>query len=366
MAIAGQADQRFAGGRMPSTIGAEPYVQGEQQQCRQPARDPVTRSSLVLESLALVSMIASACGRFGSAAATTVVPPARWEAAITQPRVRLDTLRLSDGADTFTAYVGHPRGAGPHAGVIVIHANRLTEPYIASTAAMLAEAGFTAMAVDVFHFLPGNETWTASRQTPGDSVNAALARGFRERRLLSNIQAGVRYLRQQPGVTGGVALLGFCGGGWNALLVAAQSADVGAVVAFYAPVAQSDAQHRAPLDLVPYIRVPVLYHHPKHDQWVPTADVDRFEAALRAEHTPLQRVDYDAPHGFFAWNREGVFVSSDASRAWQITVPFLRRYAGQPLVERPLAPARTSALPSVEAPDRATSAEAMHLLHQTH
>jgi carboxymethylenebutenolidase len=198
-------------------------------------------------------------------------------------------------------------------------------------------------------------------------VNAALARGFSERRLLSNIQAGVRFLRRQPGVTGGVALLGFCGGGWNALLLSAQSPDVGAVVAFYAPVAQSDQQHRAPMDLASYLRVPVLYHHPKNDQWVPTADVDRFVATLRAQGTMITRLDYDAAHGFFAWNREQVFSEAAASHAWQATVPFLRQYAGRPLVRRPIAEARTGALSTgteVRVGDVPTPS--MHLLHQTH
>jgi carboxymethylenebutenolidase len=245
--------------------------------------------------------------------------------------------------------------------VIVIHANRVTEPYIASTTAMLAEAGFIALAVDVFHFLPGNATWEDAERTPRDSVNSSVTREFREPRLVRNIQAAIDFLRRRPDVDpGGVALLGFCGGGWNALLLSAQLRDVGSVVAFHAPVAISDVQHRSPLELVPFIRVPVLFHRATKDQWVPVADVDRFATALRAQGTPIELIDYPAEHGFFAWNRDGPFNEPEAARAWTNTVRFLREHAGRPVQSRPLAPARTSLrVPA----DDAIQHSAMHVLH---
>jgi carboxymethylenebutenolidase len=276
----------------------------------------------------------------------------------------MDTVSISDGRDSFTAYVARPRASGRRPAVIVIHANRITEPYIASTTAMLAEAGFVALAVDVFHFMPGNATWDDAQRTPRDSVNASVAREFREPRLVRNVQAAMKFLRQQPDVDpGGVALLGFCGGGWNSLLLSAQLPDVGAVVAFYAPVAMSDVQHRAPLELVPYIRVPVLFHRAKTDQWVPLADVERFEAALRAQDTSIERTDYDAEHGFFAHNRGQVFNEPEASRAWAQTVRFLRAHAGRPLQPRALAPARTSDRGPANAPTDHTHHGSMHVLH---
>ena len=294
---------------------------------------------------------------------TTTIPPARWGAAVTKPRVAMDTIGLFDGRDSIRAYVARPRSAGRHPAVIVLHANRITEPYIASTTAMLAEAGFVALAVDVFHFLPGNASWEAARRISGDSVNATMAREFREPRLVRNVGAGIDYLRRQPDVdAGGVALLGFCGGGWNALILAAQLPDVGAVVAFYAPVASADVQHRAPLELASYITVPVLFQRATSDQFVPLNDVERFEATLRTQGTPIERIDYDAAHGFFAWNRGGVFNETEATRAWGATVRFLRAHAGRPLRPRALAPARTSLGDPAHAAGAARLAT-MHVLH---
>lgn len=312
--------------------------------------------------LTVSAMLLATCARPGSRVDTTTIPPPRWGAAVTEPRVAMDTVVLFDGRDSIRAYVARPHARGRHPAVIVLHANRITEPYIASTTAMLAEAGFVALAMDVFHFLPGNASWEEAQRISGDSVNATMAREFREPRLVRNVQAGIEYLRRQPDAgPGGVALLGFCGGGWNALLLAPQLQDVGAVVAFYAPVTSSDAQHRAPLELASYIRVPVLYQRPTSDQWVPVGDVERFEAALRAQGTPIERIDYTAAHGFFAWNRTGVFNTTEATRAWAATVRFLRAYAGRALQPRALAPARTSL--GVPAHDGSAHLATMHVLH---
>jgi carboxymethylenebutenolidase len=226
--------------------------------------------------------------------------------------------------------------------VIVIHANRLFEPYIASTTAMLAEAGFVALAVDVFHFLPGNASWQEAQQTPGELVGETLTREFTEPRLLSDVQAGIDYVRGHSFVQpGGVGLVGFCGGGWNALLIAAQSLDVGGVVAFYAPVALSDPRRRSAMDVAPYVRVPVQYHRANTDPYITAAEVATFAEVLRGHGTSFERFDYDASHGFFAHNRP-VFDREDAENAWRRTVQFLRRTTGKPIQPRQLAPANMS------------------------
>ena len=321
--------------------------------------------ALVASSLA----VAFACTppvNNAATAATATIPPARWGVAITEPRVVMDTVRFSDGRDSIGAYIARPRGGARRPAVIVIHALRLTEPYIASTTAMLAEAGFVALAVDVFHFLPGNATWEDAERTPRDTINAVVGREFREPRLVRNIGAAIEFLRRQPDVDpGSVALLGFCGGGWNSLLLSAQLPDVGAVVAFYAPVAISDVQHRSPLELVSFIRVPVLFHRGTNDQWVPLADVERFENALRAQGTPIERIDYTAGHGFFAWNRDWVFNGTEAARAWTRTVRFLRQHTRRPIQPRALAPSRTSQRMQTPGGDQTTHA-VMHVPHTSH
>ena len=267
----------------------------------------------------------------------------KWTNIVADPAVRMDTVEIRSGRDVMRAYVARPAKPGRYPAVVVIHANRITEPYIASTTQMLARAGYAAIAVDVFHFLPSNESYESAASVPGDTVGAIVGREFREPRLLRNLQSGIDYLRRQPYTArGGVALLGFCGGGWNSLIASAQLKDVGAVVAFYAPVNLTDVQHRSPMELAPFITVPVQFHRALRDRFVDSAAVTRFAATLAGQGNPIELHDYDAGHGFFAWNRDGPFSERDAEAAWSHIVPFLARNAGKPVRQRALAPARVS------------------------
>lgn len=265
----------------------------------------------------------------------------RWTNIVADAAVRMDTIELRSGTDRLRAYVARPVKAGRYPAVVVIHANRLMEPYIASTTQMLARAGFAAIAVDVFHFLPGNASWESAALVPGDSVSAVILREFSEARLLRNLQSGIDYLHKQPYVAaGGAALLGFCGGGWSALIASAQLKDVGALVAFYSSVnIMDDPKHRAPVELASYIRVPVQFHRALNDHIVDVPAVTTFAEQLRAQGTTIEVYDYPADHGFFAWNRHGPFSEIDADVAWSRIVPFLRANAGKPLRARVLAPA---------------------------
>lgn len=250
-------------------------------------------------------------------------------------------VSFPSGRDDVPGILARPNGPGRFPAVILIHANSLREPYIGEAAARIAKWGFVVLAVDVFHFLP-RVGWEEHQRASRDSMNARLTAGFREDRLLRDIAAGVAFLRgttfTQPG---GVALVGFCGGGWNALLVAAQSPDIAAVVAFYAPVVNADSSRRSAYDVYRYITVPVQYHRATEDPYIVAADVDRFAEALRAQQTPIEVFTYQgARHGFVATNRTGIFDAQAAEVAWSRVLPFLRAHAGAVPRPRPLAPPR--------------------------
>jgi carboxymethylenebutenolidase len=242
------------------------------------------------------------------------------------------------------AYLARPNRPGTFPTVIVIHANWLSEPYIAETTSLLAEAGFVALAIDLFHFYPAEYSWEEAQRVPGATIRETLQREFRERRMVSDIAAGAAFLYSLPYARkGSVGLIGFCGGGWNALLAAAQLDGIGAVVAFYTPVAEADDQHRAPLALAQYISAPVQYHQPANDEYVPSVDVDRFERAVKEAGTRFDRYVYPgARHGFFAFDRAPVFSEEAANLAWRRMVPFLHETLSEPVRAHRSAPAASS------------------------
>jgi carboxymethylenebutenolidase len=252
--------------------------------------------------------------------------------------ISVSDVSFPSGSDDVPAILARPAGQGRFPAVILIHANSLREPYIAEAASRLARAGFVALAVDVFHFLP-RLGWEEYRRYSRDSVNARLAAGFKETRLVRDITSSIGYLRTLSFVRpGGVGLVGFCGGGWNAFLVAAQTQDVAAVVAFYAPVALGDSTRRSAQTVSRYLTVPVQYHRALDDPAVPAADVEHFTATLRGQGTPIDTFTYEARHGFVATNRDGIFDAGAAEQAWARAVPFLREHLGRTVRIRPLAP----------------------------
>lgn len=71
-------------------------------------------------------------------------------------------------------------------------------------------------------------------------------------------------------------------------------------------------------------------------------DVDRLQAILATQGTFFERYTYDSEHGFFAYDRDGIFDSTAATLAWQRTVAFLRKHLGRTSPGRQLAPAASA------------------------
>ena len=248
-------------------------------------------------------------------------------------------IQFKSGTDQVPAILARPAKKGQYPVVIIIHANSLREPYIQEAAELVAREGFVALAVDLFHFLP-RVSWEEFQRIPRDSTGAMLQAEFREERMVRNLQSGIDHVQRLPFTkAGGVGLVGFCGGGWNALLFAAQSKDVSAVAAFYAPVAMPDSTRRTVMDIVQYIGVPVQFHQASNDPAVPPGDVTWFVAALKSWGTHIERYTYPSTaHGFMASNRP-VYDTASADLAWQRVLPFLRGHTGEPIKQRALAPA---------------------------
>jgi carboxymethylenebutenolidase len=285
----------------------------------------MTRGAVTL----LGASVALASGCHGQAAKAGAPP---------ESDVVVSDVSWASGSDQVPGILARPARAGRFPAVIIIHANSLREPYIGETASRLAREGFVALAVDVFHFLP-RVSWQEHRQLSGELIRSRLAAEFREDRLVRDLQSAIGFVRAQRFTqAGGVGLVGFCGGGWNALLFAAQSMEVAAVVAFYAPVELADSTRRSARALAEFITVPVQLHRAADDPSVPAADVERFATAIRSRGGSIDVFTYQARHGFAATNRTGIFDEAAATMAWSRVMPFLRRNLAKPVEMRQLAP----------------------------
>jgi carboxymethylenebutenolidase len=201
--------------------------------------------------------------------------------------------------------------AGP--GVLVLHAWwGLTEPF-RQTCDRLAEAGFVALAPDLYR----GKTTTSVEEAE------ALVKDLNqeEERVSGDIQGAVRFLRHNsasnssPG-HGAFGAIGFSLGGAFALDLSVTRADeIAAVVTFYATYPGLD-----------YRRAQATYlcHFAEYDPFEPAESVAEMERDLK--DAGKQATFYTYPgttHWFFEANRPDAYDPAAAALAWERTLTFL-------------------------------------------
>jgi carboxymethylenebutenolidase len=217
-----------------------------------------------------------------------------------------------NGVDGIDGFLARPKAAGIYPSVLVIAGNKISEEYIPNTCAALAVAGFVGLAPNIYHPLPDD--------TPGNkAAYDKFIANHTELDILDDIQAGASYLRAQSYVwPGGMGIIGFCFGGRLALLYAARSREIDAVVAFHPGVMKAEEIKR--------VQVPVQIHHGTADGAVAAAESQKLEKLLKAQRTPVELYLYEgADHGFLAYTRR--FYKPDEARvAWTRAAQFLHKY----------------------------------------
>jgi carboxymethylenebutenolidase len=215
-----------------------------------------------------------------------------------------------DGRTT-SAYLAVPeQGSGP--GVLVLHAWwGLTEPF-RRVCDRLAEAGFVALAPDLYH---GK---TARTVEEAQALGSALDNDLEGVR--SDLEGAVQFLRQRgaPNLAdarGKLALAGFSLGGAYALDMSVNLAEeIAAVVIFYATYSGLDYSSA---------KAAYLCHFAEDDPYEPAESVAEMEQALKAAGRPVTVYTYPGTkHWFFEENRPE--YDAGASRlAWERTIAFL-------------------------------------------
>jgi carboxymethylenebutenolidase len=253
----------------------------------------------------------AALGALGAqgAAQTKKQPPTR---VLDDPHIQHGKVTFKhDGKETFDGFLARPKADGAFPAVFVIGGNSISEEYIPNTCAALALAGFVGLAPNIFHPAPDS----AKTQ---EEFNHAL-KDHTAYDILQDIQVGADYLKTQPFVKGGgMGIIGFCYGGRLAMLFAARSREIDAVVAFHAgPMSERE---------IVRLRVPVQLHHGTADQSEDVATSKKTEGLLKAQKTPVELFLYEgADHGFLAYTRP-FYRPDDAKLAWKRTTLFLGKH----------------------------------------
>jgi carboxymethylenebutenolidase len=233
------------------------------------------------------------------------------------PSSHHETITTPDG--TFDAFCAVPETT-PAPAVLVFQEVFGVNDNIRGLAVQLAEAGYLALAPDVF--------WRIEPRFERKD-ESGLADGFAHVRQLDfdlvpgDLTATMAHALGMPECNGRVGGVGFCLGGTLAYLFAATARVDGrgpdAVVSYYGSAVNGM------LDMAPRIECPVLFHYGANDPYIPTEQIDAVEEAFAGrDDVVLHR--YDAGHAFSNWDAPTFFDEEAARTAWPRTLDFLGRH----------------------------------------
>ena len=215
----------------------------------------------------------------------------------------------ADGTDV-TGFLARPSDTALDAppGLIVIHEWWGLNDNIQAMTEKLAEAGYVALAVDLY-----DGEFAA---TP-DEAQALMQQAMgRKAALTANLESAYRYLRDNQAV-GGVGTIGWCfGGGWSLNAALAMPEAINAAVIYYGQLV-TDRDRLATLDM------PILGLFGGEDDGIPVADVRDFEETLQSLGKDAEIVVYPGAGHAFANPSGERYVAEAAEDAWARTLAFL-------------------------------------------
>lgn len=202
------------------------------------------------------------------------------------------------------AYLALPDAPGPHPGVVVAMHVFGMDRFVREKCDGLAEAGYAAIMPYLFHRSDvTNEQLTgyAFEDPVRREVAMPLKDSLRDDELLKDMLAGLAYLRSLPDVSGPFGVTGFCIGGRVAYMLAVRTDEFAACADFYGvDVDLPWGDGPDPMSLTADLDCPLTGFFGDLDANPAPADVDKLEAALRAEGKPFTFHRY--PNGQHAFN----------------------------------------------------------------
>jgi carboxymethylenebutenolidase len=225
-------------------------------------------------------------------------------------------LTSRDGT-RFAAYAARadaPTGAG----IVILPDVRGLHQFYKDLATRFAEAGVEAIAIDYFGRTAG--------QTPRDDSFDFMPHVMQTRAdaIAADVAAAVEYLRSaaggQPRAT---FTVGFCFGGANSWMQAANGHGLAGVIGFYGrPVGPTRDGSPAPVDRVGEFRCPVLGLFGGADEAIPESARQEFEQALTKAGVEHELHTYaGAPHSFF--DRRATDYADASRDSWQRILGFI-------------------------------------------
>jgi len=234
----------------------------------------------------------------------------------TQSSLHTEMVRLSaDGTELECYLACEKHGNTPRPGVLVVHEWWGLNDYIRRRARMLAELGYTALAVDMY----GGGEVADNPDDAGRLMNGVLADvSLAESRM----GAALEYLKNDDSVDDGrIAAIGYCFGGGVVLHAARTAMPLAGVVSFHGSL--GSFHKPAPGS----VRAKIMVCHGAEDVLVPADSVAALKDEMQVAGADLRFISYPgALHGFTNPDADGngkkyglplAYSEDTDQRSWQ-------------------------------------------------
>ena len=231
------------------------------------------------------------------------------------------TMSVADGE--MSAYRAMPTGDGPFPTVLVVQEIFGLHDWIKAVCRRLAEAGYFAIAPDLYA-RQGDATKVADVNALIRDIVSRVA----DAQVMSDLDAAVAYAKStgKADVTK-LGITGFCWGGRIVWMYAGHNPALRAAVPCYGPVARvyHDGDRTA-LDVVPRIEAAVLGLYGGDDPGIPNDTTARIGEAMKAAGKTVEIVTYpETPHGFLADYRPS-YRKGPAEDGWKRMLDWFGKY----------------------------------------
>lgn len=232
--------------------------------------------------------------------------------------MRAYTATLRVEAHGMGAHGAFPAAPKPAAAVVVVMHAPGVDTFVHGIVERLANAGYAALAPDLYHRQsePG---------TPAERRSRLL-----DSELITDLNAAIAHLRAQPEVDGArIGILGFCMGGRVAWLMAAANPDLRAAAIYYGGniMVPWGASEPSPYERAITINCPILFHFGGEDENPSPADRVRLEETLTRHGKTHEFYSYSgAGHAFMNFTSAERYRAAAAEASWPRTLDFFSRH----------------------------------------
>ena len=224
------------------------------------------------------------------------------------------------------AYRAAPEGKTGLPVVLVLSEIFGVHEYIADTARRFAQAGYLAIAPELFVRQGDVQSYGEMAKLISEVISKVP-----DAQVMADLDATVKWAEANGGDSNKVGITGFCWGGRQVWLYAAHNPAVKAGVAWYGRLVGEATvlNPKQPLDIAAQLHGPVLGLYGGADTGIPLDTVDKMKAALAAGNAASKASNFvvypDAPHAFHADYRPS-FRKEAAEDGWKRAMAWFKAH----------------------------------------